>query len=429
MRQGIKVDYVYSACVVISTPDCRILCDPWFTEGIYDGSWHHYPKVAHPIEKIGDCDAIYISHIHPDHYDATFIKQYFQTHGPKPLWIADHQPNHLRGKMRADKLIAEILTEPKKIADTEIEIVPHRTGSVADIDSALVVRYWDGRRQHVVANVNDIVFDDEILQTLKERCPEIDILLLGYTGAGPYPQTYFDLDDPRLISEANLKKQGFFSRYKKTVAALNPKTTLPFAGKYVLGGKLAHLNSYRGVADATEVLRFDPRAVVLADDDGSIDTVEYRPTQVRVEPYDSAALEAYLKQIAGCALDYERLISAEEIRQLPIKRLLSTAFANARTKSEVAEDYYFAFHLPDGEVAVLNANRKSGDGMTVTNQEKLQQLVPRSEIRIDPRYLFGLLTNVYHWNNAEVGSQFYTRRFPATAFNRQAQSFLNFLAV
>ena len=53
---------------------------------------------------------------------------------------------------------------------------------------------------------------------------------------------------------------------------------------------------------------------------------------------------------------------------------------------------------------------------------------PRSEIEIDPRYLFGLLTNVYHWNNAEVGSQYNTRRFP-NVLNHAAQSFLNYLTI
>ena len=53
---------------------------------------------------------------------------------------------------------------------------------------------------------------------------------------------------------------------------------------------------------------------------------------------------------------------------------------------------------------------------------------PRSEILIDPRYLFGLLTHIYHWNNAEVGSQYVTRRVP-NIFNRTAQGFLNYLAI
>ncbi len=31
----IKVSYIYSACIIIETEDFKILCDPWFTEGIY----------------------------------------------------------------------------------------------------------------------------------------------------------------------------------------------------------------------------------------------------------------------------------------------------------------------------------------------------------------------------------------------------------
>ena len=26
-------EYIYSACIVITTDDCKILCDPWFTQG------------------------------------------------------------------------------------------------------------------------------------------------------------------------------------------------------------------------------------------------------------------------------------------------------------------------------------------------------------------------------------------------------------
>ena len=40
---GIIVRFIYSACIVTSTKDVSILHDPWFTEGIYDVSWFHYP--------------------------------------------------------------------------------------------------------------------------------------------------------------------------------------------------------------------------------------------------------------------------------------------------------------------------------------------------------------------------------------------------
>ena len=51
-----------------------------------------------------------------------------------------------------------------------------------------------------------------------------------------------------------------------------------------------------------------------------------------------------------------------------------------------------------------------------------------SEIIIDYRYLYGLLTSIYHWNNAEVGSMYLTRRVPLDNFNESVQNYLNFLA-
>ena len=126
-------------------------------------------------------------------------------------------------------------------------------------------------------------------------------------------------------------------------------------------------------------------------------------------------------------MDYERLISEEEIGQLPLKRLLIQASRNALNKSECEVDYFFCFNLPNVEICVLNANKTRSESITFF--DNLTPLpVPRSEIFIDPRHLFGLLTNVYHWNNAEVGSQYETRRTP-NVLNRKAQTFLNYLTI
>ena len=424
---GINVRYVYSACVVTSTPDVRVLHDPWFTEGVYDGSWFHYPEVKDPLRSIGDVDLIYVSHIHPDHYDGAFIKRYFATYGVKEVVIADHSPNHLAGKMRADGIKATVLSQPRTIGNTSIQIVPHKTGSVADVDSLMVVKYFDGHRWHCVANANDIIFDDDMVGTVREVAGQPDVLLCGYTGAGPYPQTYFDLEDPTLITEAEKKKSAFFERYTRLTRAVGAKVNVPFAGKYLLGGKLTRLNDYRGVADATEVLAIDPHAVVLADDGGEIDTATLQPSGVRTQRYPLADIRRREREIAGHLMDYERLISLDEVHQLPLKRLLAAAARRAGRDSECDRDFFFVLPVGGGELAVVNANRAAAQPIEfVRKGTPLPQ--PRSEIDIDPRYLFGLLTNVYHWNNAEVGSQYNSRRTP-NEFVRKAQSFLTFLRV
>ena len=77
---------------------------------------------------------------------------------------------------------------------------------------------------------------------------------------------------------------------------------------------------------------------------------------------------------------------------------------------------------------MFNTNKNAAPAVSVVDPAELASVTPRSEVRIDPRYLFGLLTHVYHWNNAQVGSQYQTRRFP-NKMVQAAENFLNFLAV
>jgi len=424
---GINIKYIYSACIVSTTNDATILHDPWFTEGVYDGSWYQFPKVEDPIELIGDVDYIYVSHIHPDHYDPSFIKKYFSVYGVKPILIADHQPNFLINKMRGDGLTAEVLSKPLIIGDTSIQILPHKTGSVSDIDSAIIIKILNKDKQHCVVNANDIIFDEDTRRALKEMAGDIDILLCGYTGAGPYPQTYIDINSSEIKVAAENKKKAFFNRYLTLVQFMDAKVNIPFAGKYILGGNLTHLNEYRGVADPVEVLELDERAIVLKDAGGEINTSKLIPNETRVNKYDQRDIDLVLENISKNKMEYEKLMNKDAISQLPLYRILSKAAYLASQKSECDQDYFFSFEIYKGEFAVINCNKSKSGGFQVMKKEDLV-MEPRTDITIDNRYLFGLLTNIYHWNNAEVGSQFISRRYP-DELNRHAQRFLNFLSL
>ncbi len=427
---SIKVSYIYSACIIIETEDCKILCDPWFTEGIYDGSWFHFPKVDDPVKLIREVDFIYISHIHPDHYDPDFIKIYFSKFGVKKILISNHKHNYLLNKMKRDGFTPTIIDQKKGliIGNTSIFIIPHVTGSLSDIDSAISVKYNDNQKEHVVLNVNDIIMDNEFVKKLRNSFPNIDILLCGYTGAGPYPQTYFSLDDKALIKEAKRKKRKFFAMYKKLTNSLNAKVNIPFAGKYILGGKLIELNDYRGVADAVEVLNFDKNAIILDDGIGSfIDTEKFIPSKTRTEKYSRKDFISRCNEIKNKQMDYERLCDEDEVYQLPLDQYLSKSYKNAIKKSELNKDYFFVFNLDD-QICIMNANKNNVDIRFIDKIYSGSMPTPRSEIIIDKRYLFGLLTRSYHWNNADVGSQYMVRRTP-NEFNLEAQRFLDFFTI
>lgn len=448
----IKVTYYYSACVAITTPDVSILCDPWFTDGIYDGAWYQYPKIKNPIELIGKHDIIYVSHIHPDHYDPVFLKEYLKVYPETEIIIAEGV--FLDKKMDADGIPyrfmgmgSEDQIFKSRNTRTVIGIIKNDTGSISDIDTALLVTTNEISKDKstalfTVVNMNDNQYYQPQIDQIKMLTPDIDIALLGHAGAGPYPQTYYKYHEhwDLLQQKVEEKKQEFFRRYTKMADALGAKVNIPFAGQYILGGRLSYLNKYRGMSDATEVLAFDPNAMVL-EVGASIDTEKLEPflpivvdknlndisyfSALRTKPYDTKEMEAYASTLTE-PMDYMKDFKYLSADSIPWGRLLRKAYHNAMHNIEyegevykiilkISQDRYFYMHLSNPQDCYMN-----------------KYLIPNmrtySLIEIDYRYLFGLITGVYHWNNAEVGSQYMTTRVP-DVYNRSVQRFLNFFVV
>lgn len=418
----IEVRYYYSACVGLRTPDASVLCDPWFTEGAYDGAWYQFPRLEKPLETIPRHDAVYISHIHPDHYDPTFLRAYRSRHPGVRFWIGAPAAgaNILEAKMRRDGFSPEVVTRIR-VGDSEWCILPNRVGPTP-VDSALLVKH----RGHVVANLNDNPFDAEQLTEIREFVgdDELRIALLPFTGAGPYPQTYYR-DPDTLREKASAKKLDFFDRYDALRRALSAGVNIPFAGQYILGGRLSELNAFRGVADAVEILVRDPRAIVLADGGhATIDSESLVASDARTECHPNAAMQRAIDAIATRPLDAERYFGALPVDAIPFERLLLAAYESALRRNLCDTTYYFSIRVGD-RYFVFDTNRKRA--WCEWRDEPFRE-EPRSEIEIDPRYLYGLLTGVFHWNNAEVGSQFRVHRVP-DHYNERAQAVLNFLRV
>ena len=72
-----KIKLYRSATVGITNKDFKILTDPWLVDGEYYGSWSHYPKFDFNknLDEINSYNAIYISHIHPDHCSIQTLKK------------------------------------------------------------------------------------------------------------------------------------------------------------------------------------------------------------------------------------------------------------------------------------------------------------------------------------------------------------------
>lgn len=284
-----KIRYIYSACVVIETQAFKILTDPWFTEGAYYGSWYHYPKIDYdPIEKIGPVDFIYISHIHPDHYDPVFLKRYLEKHHAQIIV--------------GDRILMKRMAEDSVPFTTDlppgVHIVPSTymaAQNLPDIDTALIVQ--EGAQSLV--NLNDMNFwwpDIKSIFTLIGNEP--DLLMAPYTGAGPWPQCFNDVT-PFMAEE---KEEIFLQEFKNFTDSFNAKMILPCAGKYILGGKNAKLNWDRGVIDPLCVKEMYPCLNIVIPNDGGdavIDLDSLTCSDERTEYYDCDEMQDYAESLTA----------------------------------------------------------------------------------------------------------------------------------
>src|SRR6185436_5631093 len=94
-RRGpkMKITFYANACCMFEFQGYRILSDPWLVDGVFEGAWYHSPPLATKPADLADAvDALYISHLHPDHFDTETLKFFRRD---IPILALDHGQNFL----------------------------------------------------------------------------------------------------------------------------------------------------------------------------------------------------------------------------------------------------------------------------------------------------------------------------------------------
>ena len=229
-----------------------------------------------------------------------------------------------------------------------------------------------------------------------------------------------------MLKKSKEKINFGIKRYLQISDFIDAKKNMPFAGKYVLGGMLHHLNEHMGIPDPVKVLEHDPKAFILDDGgDAYIDISELDETKhLRSEPYNKALLEKRLIEIKDFKLDYEVDIGISFTEKYPLIKALRTAYSRAIKKSECTTDYFWSIKFKDKYIS-LNSNKND---QQFKISDSVENLSPRNEIFIDERLLVGLISGLYHWNNAAIGSLYLQKRVP-DEYNKDAENFLSFLSL
>ncbi len=404
--------FIANACGIFTGKNgTRILCDPWLVDGVFDGSWCHYPKLETKVNDVINVDAVYVSHLHPDHFD----ERYFCFAKDKPIIVLDHSPNFLIKKLETlgfTKLIKIKNGETIDFFEFRLTMFApfakhnfHEAKIGNLIDSALLID-CDGVKAF---NANDNTPTVETSEMISNKYGPISLAMLNYNSAGPYPSCFDNLSELEKVSESNRILERNFRHMKKLIYAMRPKYVLPFAGAYVLGGKLREKNNYLGTttwdkcADWLNSENIKPTEVVLLRENDILN-VETGTANKKYLPLDDVEMTNYIEN------DLSRIKFPYELDCIPNEKLLIADIECAVSKMQQRMDK-FGFNVTSHIILEIFDKKYQiypKFGISIENQIFNKKL----ECKMDERLLRRILDRKSHWNNAEIGAHISFKRFP-----------------
>jgi UDP-MurNAc hydroxylase len=402
--------FIGNACGIFTGIDgTKLLCDPWLIDGVFEGSWCHCPPIKTRPADVAHVDAIYLSHIHPDHFDERF----FPFDASIPIITLDNQYNFLPRKLESlgfHNLI--LIRDGEHAVFREFKLqcfAPFAKDAFHDaaigniIDSALVVECDELR----ALNANDNTPTVEAAQRIREDGP-VDFAMLNYNAAGPYPSCFNNLSDDEKAREHRRILRRNFDHVLKVIAYLQPSCVLPFAGAYAIGGKESHKNRYLGTTTWDECAEFlrtnlpattNTRIITLRENDVlNIRTCTANRPYV---PINIAETQSYLEgSLSHLPYPYESDIHPDPQVLLNDVQEAAVRMRERWVRFGIQPKTAVFISTPSGEQCIYKGAtpRKEGDCRLICS--------------MDSRLLRRILDRTAHWNNAEIGCHINFHRDP-----------------
>ncbi|TFV91758.1 MBL fold metallo-hydrolase [Oxalobacteraceae bacterium OM1] len=429
-----KFTNIGGATALLEHKGVRILFDPWMDDGIFHGSWYHYPPVAMPIEQLGHIDYIYISHIHEDHCSAGTLAH---INRDAEILLMDREPNLVARFLQANKLHFRKIhlikpRNPEEIVPGLIVdmVEPDPSDEMARlIDSSLLIA-WDG---FIIYNANDCQPYAEGMRYIRERYGKVDLALLPYSGGSGYPSCYINLSDEEKLAEKNRIMNMRFASFIDSVRNLQPLFVVPFADQYAIAGSRADLNRFishppcpGAVVEAFEAATLPSRLLLLNSAQSFDFSTECKSPDAAYVTHSDEDREAYIATKRTDAIyDHERLEFGPSV---PVLRLLESARARLwqmQERKNYYPDFHWYFDTPD-----------SGERFHLAlSSPTVTALPPGTEyqqpfLRISmPRTLFILmLMGHVSWNIADAALFLDYERVP-NRYDPMIYAFLNYLRI
>lgn len=430
-----KVEFIANASFLITLDSgATILTDPWFADGIYYGSWYNFPPVPDAVRArvlATKLSLVYVSHLHPDHLDVATLAQLPRS---TPIAIGKLPHDHLRRQILQLGFtdVRELpLGELVALDDTGGHLaILAAFGSTGDglvdevgyaMDTSLVVRDRDGT-QLLHGVDNPIRVSDA--SDLRTRFGRFDVAILPYGGASFYPHAARAFTDDHKTAAAAAVGTRRLDHFVQLATALDARWSVPAAGSYVMGGRIAPYSRYLHQATPAEIQAAwtaagrESRGLCVMMPADTIDTASRTVTRADspFRTFTSEQRADYAMTLADRALPQDEIRIPQAFR-VPWPRLLAKARKNLwsmQTRLGITPSLDIELHV----AAVPGMPSTSPIVFAFALDAEAPYARPRPPDRphvafhIDASLLLMVLVGAANWNNVEIAALVEFERTP-----------------
>ena len=424
-----KITKLGSATVIVDTGDAKILTDPWLVDGAYYGSWCNYPPI--PIKQINfkQIDFIYVSHIHPDHFDIktfefipkdipvlihSFEKRFLKANIERIGFKAIELPNGESFQLSNQSSITIFACDncDPSLCGHMFGCIPSNIKGSMQLDTLAVIK----NEKFTLVNTNDcsIEIAKNALSIIKMNNPSIDIALVGYSPASLYPHCMMNYTQEQMKNGVNSAIKSGLNRGIKAVNILKPKFFMPFAGSYIIGGKHYHKNKNLPLIELQDAARLIKENVeadsVLLNFNETFD-LNTEKSSKKYDIVNTSERANYIKNILSkkrYSYEDDELPNNEELIILFEKSLnrlkskaneISFSEKNLSLYFDLNNDQFFRIDMDNFDNQIINYIDKDSNYMRFKLDPKLLK-----RALMGPKYA--------NWNNIEIGAHLDFERKP-----------------
>ena len=220
------------ASMLVNHHSDQLLIDPWFIGSCYWRSWWNYPPVDTALVKNLNPTAIYITHVHWDHWHGATLKRFLDS----DIQIITHDEPNKRSSRDLREFgfkNIKILKHGESFNIGEIKITPYQFGLFLN-DSALVIETPEVK----ILNANDCKIAGASLEQIKNKHGVFDFAFRSHSSAND--RVCYSINGSDNVFD---NPSHYTSAFKLFMDNVKPKYAIPFASNHChLHKDVFHMN-------------------------------------------------------------------------------------------------------------------------------------------------------------------------------------------